>query len=172
MTGEGLMRMTILQEPMEVARLDPRRLRGEAPQVLYVARDDGVILRLEEQTDGSWAREIIYAGPIGRRGVVAGRFYEDPEWESVAVYGYSKKVQILSRSKDGPWRVETVFTDSDRGHWLSRVEMDGRNATDELVGCGFSNRVFILGRRPGYGLPGVPTETDKQPRKGQAAGSK
>jgi hypothetical protein len=42
--------------------------------------------------------------------------------------------------------------DVDKGHWLAAGELDGRNATDELVAAGYSGRVVLLARPPGYGL--------------------
>src|SRR6185436_17834808 len=118
-----------------------RPSRDAAAEVLYVTRDDGLILRYEQQPGGEWSREPIYAGPQGPRGIAAGRFYDDPNRESVAVFGYSKKLQIVSRLPGQPWRVETIFTDEDQGHWLSMGEIDGRNGTDELIASGFGGRI-------------------------------
>jgi len=90
-------------------------------------------------------------------------FHPDPEVESVAVFGYSGKVQLLTRGPGDTWDVETIFEDRDRGHWLSVAELDGRNRTDEILGSGYGGRVFLLSRPPGYGLPGVPADPDPQP---------
>jgi hypothetical protein len=126
--------------------------------VLYATRDDGVILRLA-QHEGAWERELVYAGPAGPRGIAAGRFDADPGVETIAIFGYSSRVELLSRSGPGAWRAETIFTDRDRGHWLCAAELDGRNATDELLGSGYGGRVFLLAREPGYGLAGYPCAT-------------
>lgn len=155
---EGLFRVQpILEEPMGFGRL---AAGGNGPAVLYAARDDGVVVRLEEGADGSWRRTVVYTGPQGVRGLAAGRFHADPDVECLAVFGYSGKVQLLTREPGGPWSVETLFKDRDKGHWLCKGELDGRNTTEELVGSGYGKRIFMLARPPGYGLPGVPTEAD------------
>jgi hypothetical protein len=151
-------RTVLAKEPMSLARMARKLPRSGDPEVIYVARVDGLILRFAERNDGIWARELIFAGPQGPRGLVSGRFDADREAETVAVYGYSRKVYLLSRLGGGPWRVESIFTDIDRGHWLAGGEIDGRNATDELVGGGFGHHVFLLAREPGYGLDGVPID--------------
>ena len=79
------------------------------------------------------------------------------------MFGYSKKVQLLSARPGEPWRMETLFTDVGGGHWLAAVELDGRNTTDEMIGGGFSYHVFTLGRAPGYGLADVPTDPEGTP---------
>ena len=152
--NDQLERQVIVTEPMGFGRLALRPPRDGAPPVLYAGRDDGVLLRLERGPDGSWRREMIYAGPQGIRGVVAGRFYADPDVESVAIYGYSGKVQLVARRPGQAWTVETVFRDLDKGHALAVAELDGRNATREIVGSGFGCHIFLLSRSPGYGLDG------------------
>ena len=166
MTDGGLEQRTILHEPMGFGRMALRAGPAAGPQVLYVTRDDGLVLRLEGALDapGAWAREVIYAGPQGLRGVAAGRFDPDPGVETVAVFGYSKKLQLLSRRGDGPWDVETLFVDRDKGHWLATVELDGRNGTDELIASGYGGRIVLLSREPGTGLPGVATDPDPPAR--------
>lgn len=127
----------------------------------YSTAEDGTIWRHYADSGGSkLSNELIYAGPQGPRGIATGRFHADPERETVAVYGYSGRVELLTRaaSGEGPWDVQVVFTDGDRGHWLASAELDGRNTTDELVLCGYSGRVVLLARQPGYGREGaVPT---------------
>jgi hypothetical protein len=151
-------RLALCEEPMSIARIARRRWDG--PEVVYVARVDGLILRFAEAETGGWTREVIYAGPQGPRGLAAGRFDADPAVETVAVFGYSKKVQLLSRRPGDPWRAETIYTDPGGGHWLAAAELDGRNVTDELVGGGFSYHVFMVAREPGYGLGDVPVDPD------------
>lgn len=158
----GLKVHEIAREPAGLGRLALRRPESEKPLVLYVGRDDGMILRFERGEGAAWRREAIYAGPQGTRGVAAGRFDADPDVETVAVFGYSTRVQLLSRKVGEAWRVETIFTDVDRGHWLEAAELDGRNVTDELIGSGFGKRVFLLSRPPGYGLDEVPTDPDAE----------
>jgi len=45
-----------------------------SPLVLYTVCDDGRVYRFERAADRSFAQELIYAGALGGRGVVAGRF--------------------------------------------------------------------------------------------------
>jgi hypothetical protein len=73
------------------------------------------------------------------------------------VFGYSRKVQLLTREAGG-WRAETIFEDVDKGHWMCAAELDGRNGTDEIVCSGYGARVVLLSRLPGHGLPGVAVE--------------
>lgn len=150
--GEGLARTVMLEEPMGFGRVARRPPRAGAGEVFYVTRDDGLLLRLEERADGGYARSEVYAGPQGLRGVAAGRFTNDPAEECVAVFGYSARVQLLVRKGEGPWQVQDLFTDVDRGHWLDVAEVDGRNGTDELIASGYGGRIVLLSRPPGYGL--------------------
>lgn len=158
MRGGVIEERTLLREPMGLGRVARRRKEGPEREVLYVTRDDGVVLRCQEGDDGAYSREIIYAGPQGPRGIAAGRFLAEPDAESIAVFGYSRKVELVSRVGKGPWTAEAIFLDRDKGHWLAACEVDGRNGTDELVGAGYGSRIFLLAREPGYGLSGVPTE--------------
>jgi hypothetical protein len=121
------------------------------PLVLYSTCDDGRVYRHEERARDSWTSELVYAGPQGMRGCAAGRFDADPSVETVAVFGYSERVELLSR-RQGRWSVETIFVDVDKGHWLATGEFDGRNTTDELIASGYSGRVVLLARPPGHGL--------------------
>lgn len=152
LSRDELAHEVVAQEPMGLGRIARR------DSILYVTRDDGLLLRFEPQPDGGLRREPIFAGDQGLRGVAAGRFFEDPEREGVAVYGYGKKVQIVSRAPGEPWRAETVYTDDDQGHWLAVGELDGRNGTDELVATGFGGTAVLVSRPPGYALPGVAVE--------------
>ncbi len=142
---------TLLQAPMGFSRLAVKPRRRDEPIVLYASRDDGPVLRLEQRPDGAFDAEQIFVGPQGPRGLAAGRFHADPQVESVAVFGYGGKVELLTREGDR-WRVETVFEDVDKGHWLCTGEIDGRNATDEIFLSGYSQRVVMLSRPPGFGL--------------------
>jgi len=93
---------------------------------------------------------VIYHGPQGPRGIAAGYFDENHQVETIAIFGYSKKVELLSRRGDG-WQVETLFEDRDKGHWLAAAELDGRNNTHELLATGYSGRIVLLTRPTGYG---------------------
>jgi hypothetical protein len=133
--------------------------------VLYATCDDGRVIRLEQGKEGTFTPEVIYAGPQGLRGIVSGRFHADPNVESVAVFGYSRRVQLLTRYDDR-WHVETLFEDVDKGHWLAVGELDGRNATDEIILSGYGARVVLLARPPDCGLAGNPpvqSQSDASP---------
>lgn len=150
LTAEGSELDVVHRETVGIGRLS----LGVAPDgetVLYVGLDDGRVLRATEGAEG-WSAETIYAGPKGLRGLAAGRFFEDPTVEGVAVFGYSGKVHLLARRGAGPWSAETIFEDRDRGHWLATAELDERNATVELLGSGYGGRAFLLARPPGYGV--------------------
>ncbi len=160
-SAEGLEVKNVLHEPMGFGRcaLKPGAVAG-GPFVLYVTRDDGVILRLSGRPeDSSWTREMIFAGPQGPRGIAAGRFDADPAVETVAVFGYSTRVELLSRRPGQPWTSEVIFQDRDKGHWLSVAELDGRNSTDELLASGYGKRLVLLSRPPGYGVSQGPAVT-------------
>jgi hypothetical protein len=152
MTGEGAEWTLLHQAPMGRGRIALRRSEPGDPAVLYSTLDDGRVLRHRHQTSDGWKTETIYLGPQGPRGIAAGRFHEDPQVETVAVFGYSGKVQILSRQGQ-EWKVETIFQDRDKGHWLATAELDGRNSTHELLASGYGARIVLLSRPPGYGRP-------------------
>jgi len=148
-TAEGPVRTLLHHEAMGLGRI---ALREGDPRVLYSTADDGRIFRHERGAGDAWTTETIYAGPQGPRGIASGRFAADPEAETVAVFGYSGRVELLTRpSGGGAWAVETIFTDRDKGHWLATAELDGRNATREILGSGYGGRIFLLARPPGFG---------------------
>jgi len=138
------------EAPMGMGRLALKAADDEGAVVLYATHDDGRVLRLVERADAEWDVEVIYDGPQGARGIAAGRFASDPRVETVALFGYSGRVELLSRDAS-EWRVETLFVDRDKGHWLATAELDGRNTTDELIGAGYGGRIFMLARPPGFG---------------------
>ncbi len=144
---------TVHEAPMGMGRIALRPGATHENLVLYTVLDDGRVQR-HERAGKSWSSERIYAGPQGMRGLAAGRFDADPSAETIAVFGYSREVELLTR-RNGVWSAETIFVDRDKGHWLCAAEVDGRNSTDELVAAGYSGRVVLLSRPPGYGLAGV-----------------
>ena len=78
----------------------------------------------------------------------------------MAIFGYSRKVELLTRAPDG-WQTELIFEDLDKGHWLATAELDGRNGTREIITSGYSGRVVMLSRPPGFGrtelaVPAIP----------------
>ena len=167
LTPDGLEHEVLAREPMGLGRIARQEATTTRREALYATRDDGVVLRFELLADGV-LREAIFAGSQGPRGVAVGRFDEDPSCESVAVFGYSRSVQMLTRRGEGPWNAQTIYTDADQGHWLTVGEVDGRNGTDELIATGFGGQVVLLARPPGYGLPGAailePTQCGCSPR--------
>ena len=142
---------TIFEAPMGMGRVARRPSAAGEGLVLYSTADDGMIRRHERVARGNWRHEVVYIGPPGPRGIAAGRFDVDPKRETVAVFGYSKTVELLTR-QDGRWSAESVFVDTDKGHWITTGEVDGRNGTDELVSSGYSGRIVLLARPPGFGL--------------------
>jgi hypothetical protein len=132
---------------MGMGRMAIRAKRGTGGLVLYTTHDDGRILRHERLPSGDFATSVIYRGAQGPRGIAAGRFAEDPGTETVAVFGYSKNVELLTRGATG-WAAETIFVDRAKGHWLCAAELDGRNETDEILLSGYSGRIVLLARPP------------------------
>jgi hypothetical protein len=152
-TAEGPRWTTIHERPMGMGRV-ALRPGTDGPPVLYSVCDDGCVYRHERTGAEAWQSELIYTGPQGMRGVAAGRFDADPTVETIALFGYSKQIEILARGAEG-WRVETAFEDRDKGHWIAAGELDGRNGTDELVASGYGGRIVLLARPPGFGLAKV-----------------
>jgi hypothetical protein len=143
--------ITVYETRMGMGRVAIRNGSTTSDLVLYTTCDDGRILRHASNDGRVFRTELIYAGHQGPRGVAAGRFDADPAVETIAVFGYSQEVELLSKRADG-WHSETLFEDRDKGHWLAAGELDGRNSTDEIVASGYSGRVVLLSRAPGYGL--------------------
>jgi hypothetical protein len=137
-----------------VGRVAMKEGSTAASLVLYTTRDDGIVMRHARDASGRFSTETIYLGSQGPRGVAAGPFDADPTVETVAVFGYSKWVELLRRGPSG-WTVERVFEDRDKGHWLASAELDGRNGTREILACGYGGRIVLLSRPPGYGRPGL-----------------
>jgi hypothetical protein len=149
----GVLRSEVLaHETSGLGRLAVRPARDGEATVLYATRDDGVLLRYQKGADGRVAREVVFAGEQGLRGVAAGRFHEDGR-EAVAVYGYGRAVHLITRGPAGGWQAEVLWQSLQQGHWLAVGELDGRNTTDELVCSGFDGQVVLLARPPGYGMP-------------------
>ena len=144
---------SICKRDMGMGRIALRPASAGSDVVLYTSLDDGRVLRHQRSNADAWTSELIYAGPQGPRGLAAGQFDADPAVETIAVFGYGKEVQLLSL-RDGTWSVRTIFVDRDKGHWLATAELDGRNATSEIIGSGYGARIFMLSRPPGYGIPG------------------
>lgn len=148
--ASGLTASVLLHEDSGLGRIAAAPLAG----VFYVTRDDGVLLRVAIDGEGEVERQPILATDQGLRGVAAGTFFADGR-EAVAVYGYNKIVQLVSREDGGEWQVEDVYTGAQKGHWLTVGELDGRNTTDELIATGFDGAIVLLSRPPGHGMQGV-----------------
>jgi hypothetical protein len=155
----------IHRSPVGKGRVCAAETRADEPLVLYTTQDDGVVLRHVEM-DGVWSTKAIHYGHEGPRGITAGRFDAEADSEQLAIFGYSGNVELLTRRKNG-WDVETIFEDRDRGHWLSSIEIDGRNATRELVACGYGGRIILLARPPGYGHDGSAAVTGGESSEGR-----
>ena len=152
--AEGTHWRTICEREMGMGRLALRPPLDGEPVVIYSSLDDGRILRHERAAGGEWSTELIFIGAQGPRGIAAGQSDADPGVETVAVFGYGKQVQLLSR-RDGEWSARTIFEDQDKGHWLGVAELDGRNGTREIIGSGYGARIFMLSRPAGYGRSGA-----------------
>jgi hypothetical protein len=149
-SGAGAPTEVLAQRGFGIGRVAVRPGSTSLAGVAYFTYEDGTIWRMAWSAGRFEPARQIHAGHRGPRGIASGRFHADAERESVAIYGYSREVQLLTRpaSGAGPWEVETLFVDADKGHGLAAVELDGRNDTDELVLCGYSGRVVLLARRP------------------------
>lgn len=143
---------TVFDAPMGLGRIALRKSAAGEPLVLYSTADDGMVRRHERATGGAWKHETVYAGPQGPRGLCAGRFDADPSVETIAVFGYSAEIELLSRRAGDAWSATTIFEDRDKGHWITTGELDQRNGTDELVASGYGGRIVLLSRPPGHGL--------------------
>ncbi|QDV05215.1 hypothetical protein Poly30_07110 [Planctomycetes bacterium Poly30] len=146
---EGHTWTTLHQSPVGKGRIALAPGSEPGRTVLYSAQDDGVILRHAEAR-GGWMTTPIHYGHEGPRGLAAGHFDEDESREQVAIFGYSGRVELLTKG-DERWEAETIFEDKDRGHWLNAIEIDDRNSTLELVASGYGGRIVLLSRPPGYG---------------------
>jgi hypothetical protein len=160
MTKDGPRWETVYEAKMGMGRVAQAPLSLGLGVVLYTTRDDGRILRHERAGDGRFSTEVIYEGPLGPRGMAAGRFDADPSVETVATFGYSGRVELLTRGAGG-WTAETLFHDRDKGHWLVAAELDGRNSTDELLSSGYAARIVKCTRPPGYGQSATANATGR-----------
>ena len=151
LTERGAERELVHEANMGMGRLARRKFAAGQPLVLYSTLDDGRILRHERGLEG-WHSETIYLGEQGARGLASGRFHEDDSLESLVVFGYDRKVRLLTHRAEG-WQGETLFEDRDKGHWLSVAELDGRNVTDEILASGYGGRIVMLTRPAGFGRP-------------------
>lgn len=150
MEADGPQWSIIHQAQEGIGRLSLSTRNAHGFPIIYSSGDNGRIFRHSLSDHGAWETQNIYSGPLGPRGLVAGRFDPDPEVETVAVFGYSGRVELLSY-RDGKWEIQTLFTDRDRGHWLSRIEIDARNLTDEILLSGYGARIVLLSMDPGSG---------------------
>jgi hypothetical protein len=119
--------------------------------VFFAGCDDGSVLRINRTPAGPFAVEPVYFGTRGVRGIAAGVFSSESARETVAVFGYGRSVEILTRGDSGRFSAETIFTDRDKGHWIFAADLDSRNSTDEIVASGYGGRVVYLSRPPGFG---------------------
>jgi len=138
----------IYEDAQGLARVALGRATSGGTPPVYTAGDDGRIRRFAPDASGLWHSEVIYEFPDEARGVAVGHFTNDARTECVAVFGYSREVVVLERKVGGDrFQPTTIFTDSDKGHWLTAADLDLRNAYDEILICGYSGRVTLLTRR-------------------------
>jgi hypothetical protein len=142
LSSSGYHMESVFSTEMGMGRIAASSQSPESP-VLYSTLDDGRILQHTWQEDHTWETGTIHRGDPGPRGLAVGRFDEGSEQESVAIFGYNGKVQLLRPSTES-WSVETIFEDRDKGHWLAAAELDGRNQCQELLACGYGGRVVML----------------------------
>ena len=159
---DGPQWQTIHQSDAGCGRLAVGKMMSGGMPVLYSSGDNGRIFRHAKSDSGDWATTTIYSGPLGPRGLVAGQFNADESVETIAVFGYSGRVELLENHA-GVWSTSTLFTDRDRGHWLSVLEIDGRNNTNEILLSGYGARMVLLTMDPGTGVDelAVPVEIDR-----------
>lgn len=148
--SEGPQWSTLYEDTMGLGRVALKPPVAGQPVVRYTTHGDRRILRHQERNGDEWEAETVCLGPQGPRGVVAGSFGESPDIETVATFGYSKGVELLTRTING-WQVEMLFEDLDKGHWLATAELDGRNGTREIITSGYSGRMVLLSRPAGFG---------------------
>ncbi|MAW59421.1 MAG: hypothetical protein CMJ94_01155 [Planctomycetes bacterium] len=122
-----------------------RLAAGSDGRVVYSTADDGRVFR-HERTASGWQTELVYSGSHGPRGLAAGRFHPDPQQECLALFGYSGRVELLTRAPGQAWQTEVLFVDRDKGHWLCAGEFDGRNNTLEIFASGYGGRIVMLSR--------------------------
>jgi hypothetical protein len=140
-------------------RVDAGPWTENGAPVFFVGCDDGTVLRVARDADGAFVAREVFFGRRGVRGVAAEVFDADPERETVAVFGYGRAIQLLTRGDDGAFSAETLATDRDKGHWLCAGELDARNSTREILACGYGGRVIYLARPPGFGRD-VPSDPE------------
>lgn len=91
-------------------------------------------------------------GGGGLRGIGLGRLPLPGGGQAeLAIYGYSKVCRLLASSGsvlDGP----VIFEDVERGHGLAVGDVVPGNGADEVVLCGYANRITVLVHR----APGTP----------------
>lgn len=151
MTAAGAQWQVIHDLDSGRGRLALGEVQASGMPLIYSTGDAGRVFRHEFIADGSWQTSTIYSGPLGPRGLIAGHFLPNHDIETVAVFGYSGRVELLQCEGD-QWSASTLFEDRDRGHWLSKIEIDGRNHTDEILLSGYGARMVLLSADPGSGV--------------------
>jgi hypothetical protein len=134
-TEGGEWRMDVLDR----AGAGQSRIGTDGRRIL-AARDDGSL--------GLWAdgeRTDIYREGMKLRGAVLADVDPDAPGVEAATAGYEKKMTVLYPEGDA-WRPVTVFTDEGRFHHLAAGELLERGRGLELVGCGYSKRVVVVGK--------------------------
>jgi len=108
---------------------------------LLAARDDG---GLGLWSDG--ARMDIYSEGAKLRGAVLADIDPDVPGLEAATAGYEMRISVLYPQGDG-WSARQVFTDTGRFHHLAAGELLSYGRGTELVSCGYSKRLVVIGKR-------------------------
>jgi hypothetical protein len=134
--GERGWRSSIIDEaPAGQSRL------GERDDLLIVARDDGVLAILD-----AGQRSEIYRESDKLRGAVLADLDPRADGLEAATAGYERRVTVLTRGGEG-WTPVLVHEDSDRFHHLASGELLAESPGEELVACGYSGNLLVIGLR-------------------------
>jgi hypothetical protein len=107
---------------------------------LVVARDDGGVALVEEGK----ARDIYKEG-MKMRGAVIGDFDPSSDGLEIATAGYERKLSLLYPAGAG-WRPQALFQDTGRFHHVASGELVPEAPGPEIVTCGYSGRLVVVGR--------------------------
>jgi hypothetical protein len=127
-------------EVFDEAEVGQARLGTDGTRLL-AARDDGAL--------GLWAngdRADIHKEGKKLRGAVLADLDPDSPGVEAACVGYEMRMTVLF-AEEGGWRAKTVFTDTARFHHLASGELLVEGRGRELVGCGYSKRLVVVGLR-------------------------
>lgn len=112
----------------------------------------GRVVHLVRAGEG-FAAAVLFTETVGEgglRGIGRGRLpLPDGGEAELAIFGYSKVCRLLTRS-GGAFHGPVVYEDVERGHGLAVADLVPGNQADEVVLCGYANRITLLvPRSPG-----------------------